>query len=69
MDDKITYDNTKIISSQFFIHRTSITKDKMMQAFNCHLYDYKITIVHNHMDNDDMVFQCDYQMIIFKHGN
>jgi hypothetical protein len=40
-----------------------------MQAFNCHLYDYKITIVHNHMDNDDMVFQCDYQMIIFKHGN
>jgi hypothetical protein len=37
----------------------------MMRTYNCHLYDYKMIIVLNDMDNDDMTFQCDYQMTIF----
>jgi hypothetical protein len=40
-----------------------------MWTSNCHLYDYKMTIVWNDMNNDDMDFQCDYQMIIFEHGH
>jgi hypothetical protein len=30
-----------------------------MQTFNYHLYYYKMIIIHNDTDNDDMVFQCD----------
>ncbi len=29
----------------FFIHKTFMTKDKMMWTFNCHVYDYKMIIV------------------------
>jgi hypothetical protein len=65
MDDKITCGNNEITSSHFFIHRTSMTHDIMMRTSNCHLYDYKMLIVLNDMDNDDMTFQCDYQMTIF----
>jgi hypothetical protein len=32
-----------------------------MQTFNYHLYYYKMIIIHNDTDNDDMVFQCDYK--------
>jgi len=28
-----------------------MTKDRMMWTSSCHLYDYKITIVENDMDN------------------
>jgi hypothetical protein len=30
-----------------FHHKTSMTKDKNMETSNCHLYDYKMTIVLN----------------------
>jgi hypothetical protein len=42
-----------------------MTKDKMLGISICHLYDYKMIIVLNEMDNDDMSFQCDYQIIKF----
>jgi hypothetical protein len=29
----------------FFIHKTSMTKDEMMQTSSYHLYDYKMIIV------------------------
>jgi hypothetical protein len=47
MDDNITYGISEIISTQFFHHKTSMTNDKKMWASNCHLYDYKMTIVLN----------------------
>jgi len=45
MDDNITYGIIEIISTQCFHHKTSMTKDKKMRISNCHLYDYKMTMV------------------------
>jgi hypothetical protein len=36
-----------------------------MQTFNYHLYYYKMIIIHNDTDNDDMVFQCDYKKWLY----
>jgi hypothetical protein len=38
--------------------------DRIIQILS-HIYDYKLIIVCNDVDNDDMAFQCNYQMIIF----
>jgi hypothetical protein len=49
MDDNITYGISEINNTQFFHHKTSMTNDKKMQTSNCHLYDYKMTIVLNNV--------------------
>jgi hypothetical protein len=41
-----------------------------MWTFSCHLYHYKMIIILNDMNNDNMIFQCNTQMTIFEqHGN
>jgi hypothetical protein len=45
MDDNFTYGINEIISTKKIHHKTSMTKDNKMRTSNCHLYDYKITIV------------------------